>query len=473
MIAAGVAPYLTSTDYLFQDSSGRHYRRLRDIDRDAWRIDYDAVYSVLKLGAVVPPLSPFEGIARVAPALPTRERVDAGAARDGAPRAGLDEQKAIIKRLLDDILVRRIGSCREPVIMFSGGVDSGLLASRVKALGYDRALLVNYAFGSDDAESALAQRMAARIGLRFLRVEAKQAKTSVLAAPGKTYDMPFGDDSVAPTAELAAAVCSALGESKTMIIDGTGADGGFGLHARLRASRIKATLVPAPVQWLAGSAYDAGLWGRKGALERFTKRLCGSKGSSAVCGFIAQNPLDGVIYGAGARARVEALLDGWMRAVVGSEFRRAATAADLALVCANIFAQKARPIFESHGHETVFPFLEPPMVELMLGAGIDWKMSTAKAPLKALLCEIVPQDMVFRPKSGFVDPRAEVFHDATFLEYLAAVTDDASPIGCLLDRKRIGKLVALLHGDHALPAQTEHFVWAVVFADRWYRTFAD
>ena len=466
------APYLTSTDYLFRDSFGRHCRRLRDIAPRSWRVDYDAVYSVLKLGAIVPPLSPFHGIVRVAPEL-TRSDAAGTEVRYGDARgAGPDEQMTIVRGLLDEILTRRIGNCREPVIMFSGGVDSGLLASRVKALGYDGALLVNYSFGSNDAESALAERMAGKIGLRFLRVEATASKTSVLDAPGKTYEMPFGDDSVAPTAELAYAVCSALGSSRTVIIDGTGADGGFGMHARLTASRIKAAFVPSAVKRVAAAAYDAGLWSRKGVIERFTKRLRGSDGTSPVCSFIAQNPLDGVIYGAGARARVEALLDRWMR-TVGPDFRRAATAADLALVCANIFAQKARPIFESHGHEPVFPFLEPAMVELMLGAGLDWRMSTAKAPLKALLCESVPAEMVFRPKSGFVDPRAEVFHDPTFIGYLAAVAEDSSPIGCVLHRRRLGKLLTLLQANQALPPQTEHFVWAVVFADRWYRTFSD
>lgn len=472
MTTAVATPHLTSTDYLFRDSLGRHYRRLRDVDRVRWHVDYDAVFSVLKLGAIVPPLSPFLGIARVPPVLRASDVVKNGIDRRRARAASLDAQKAMVRRLLDDILIRRIGNCMEPVIMFSGGVDSGLLAARVKALGYDRALLVNYAFGSDDVESALAERMAEKIGLRLLRVEARQSKTSVLEAPGKVYDMPFGDDSVAPTAELADAVCSALGPARRVIIDGTGADGGFGLHARLRALRIKAACVPSPVRWLAGLVYDAGLWTSKGPMERFVKRLRGFSGASAVCGVIAQNPLDGVIYGAGSRARVEALMDRWIGEAVGKDFRREATAADLALVCANIFAQKAKPIFESHGHTLLFPFLDPAMVELTLGAAIDWKMNTAKAPLKALLCESVPAEMVFRAKSGFVDPRAEVYHDPAFIAHLAAVADNASPIGCVLRKKQIGKLVRQLRDKRPLPVAAEHFVWTVVFADRWYRTFA-
>ena len=473
MTTAVAAPHFTSTDYLFRDSSGRGYRSLRDVDRLRWHVDSDAVFSLLKLGAIVPPLSPFLGINRIAPVLRASAALASGVESREVWSANLDAQKAVLRRLLDDILSRRIGGCMEPVIMFSGGVDSGLLASRVKALGYDRALLVNYAFGDDDAEAALAERMATQIGLRFVRIEAGQSRASVLEAPGRVFGMPFGDESVAPTAEFAHAMCSALGTTRSVIIDGTGADGGFGLHQRLRSTRIKATLLPTPVQRLAAAAYDAGLlWCRKGILERYTNRLRGSGGCSAVTGFIAQNPLDGILYEAGARARVDALLGRWICDAVGGDFRRTATAADLALVCANIFAQKAKPIFEQHGHEVVFPFLDPSMVDLALGAGVGWRMPTPKAPLKALLSESVPAEMVFRPKSGFVDPRPEVHCEPAFVDHLAAVTENSSPIGHLLRRKRIGNLVALLRAKRALPPSTERFVWTVAFADRWYRTFA-
>jgi hypothetical protein len=79
--------------------------------------------------------------------------------------------------------------------------------------------------------------------------------------------------------------------------------------------------------------------------------------------------------------------------------------------------------------------------------------------------------MVYRPKSGFVDPKAEaVFVSAEFLDYLRASAEPSGPISNFLEMGPLLKSCDLLARKKRLPRQTLTVLWAIVFMDRWYRT---
>jgi hypothetical protein len=81
--------------------------------------------------------------------------------------------------------------------------------------------------------------------------------------------------------------------------------------------------------------------------------------------------------------------------------------------------------------------------------------------------------MVYRPKSGFVDPRKSAYHAPEFLAHLRSAADNDSPIGFVLVRKRLLRACDLLFRRRELPAYTRYCLWAIAFADRWYRTAAN
>jgi hypothetical protein len=78
--------------------------------------------------------------------------------------------------------------------------------------------------------------------------------------------------------------------------------------------------------------------------------------------------------------------------------------------------------------------------------------------------------MVYRPKSGFVDPSNRVFFDAQFIDYFRAAAEPTSPIASVLNRKPLLKTCDLLSRKNNLPDQTLNCIWAITFTDRWYRT---
>jgi asparagine synthase (glutamine-hydrolysing) len=227
-------------------------------------INDDAVFSILQFGAIIPPLSPWKGIHRFVPGYQYQEMKMVGPVEllqhQDISILNPEQQADEVEQLLDKILKENIGDNEEdPVLLFSGGVDSGLIASRLAALGYCNSLLINFSFGDDDLESKLAEEMASELGLPFMRVSAQDRPSSCLDNPGKIYTQPFGDYSTAPTSDLAQSVVKYLSNQKRLIIDGTGADGAFGMTAKIRVWK-KVSRVPVIVRKAVSLAYGRMLW---------------------------------------------------------------------------------------------------------------------------------------------------------------------------------------------------------------------
>jgi asparagine synthetase B (glutamine-hydrolysing) len=448
-------------------------RKLTDYNNRT--LNEKAIYSLLQFGAIIPPLAAWNEIARLLP----------GFLYDGANlispvkltelsniRDFTTQQKAsLIETTLDGILKNKLGACSNPVLLFSGGVDSGILASRLAQLGYHDSQLINFSFGVDDRESQLAEAMAKTLNLKFRRVQVDKLTCACLEKPGRVYPQPFSDHSVVPSQALAKAVIEELGGTHRVILDGTGADGAFGLLAKITQwSRVSKT--PQPIKMLAGQAYEKlQLWKRDGKLEysgRILKRL---HQMPVVSAFIAQNPLGGVFYHDDHRVDVDHLLCKWISGWAGTSLMRQVVAADMAFTGTNIFAQKMFPLFQLAGHRVIFPFLEKEMVQVALSAAEYWMMSEPKEPLKISLARHVPQNMVYRKKSGFVDPKAQVFYQSEFIEYLRSAIDSSGPLADILIHEPLLNVCDLLRKEKTLPYQTRNCIWSVVFADRWYRTY--
>lgn len=435
--------------------------------------DESAVFSVLQFGAIIPPLSPWQGIHRFMPGYqycgtqlisPQKREFSSNVST-----SDFDQQSYEIERLMDKDLLYLIGNQSDPVLLFSGGVDSGFIATRLASLGYRNSLLLNYSFGEDDPESQLAEAMAKHLGLRFERITTKRDLCDCLIAPGKVYPQPFGDPSTVPTSDMAYSVVDRLIGKNCLILDGIGADGAFGLTNKIISWGL-VRKIPSLVRKAASSCYSSKHWYQNGKFEYLFRILRRSIDMPFLASVIAQNPLAGILYNDLSRNYVDGLLENWVGGWVGEILSRQIVAADLALCCANNFAQKAQPILEQAGHKIAYPFLRTEMVSTAIISISQWKMSEPKAPLKRSLARYVPREMVYRPKSGFMDPQTQVFFEPKFIEYLRVAAEPTSPIAFILDKKHLIDACDLLSSKRKLPYQTLMCLWAIVFTDRWYRT---
>jgi Asparagine synthase (glutamine-hydrolyzing) len=479
----------TSTQQLYYraESGSLHLADdLRLLVHPADTLDEKAVYSLLQYGAVVPPMSLWKQIRRAVPGRITEfdgatgnitetEFPSSELWEESTPLA-LDEQIALVTAALDQVLLEA-GKSHRILILFSGGVDSGLLAARAASLGLTDTVLVNYSFGLHDEEAALANRMAAHLGLKFEQIQDVQASDAhagtdvkeTLANAGRLFVAPFCDPSVIPTSRLARSVIRNYG-SEFIAFDGTGADGAFGLFRRANQWQ-KFHSLPGMVAGSAAVAYRAlGLSARQSKVEYWSRLLARRSQHPYPLSAVAQNPLAGIAYDAPKQTvrEVDELLLSWLSSIAQPDPAVQVAALDLALVCSCMFAQKSAPIFAASPLQITYPYLSPKMTRLAMSS-TKWQGADqdAKWLLKAALAKHVPHEMVYRPKSGFVAPMEQKLKSDAFLAAFDRIVAGDSAISPFIKRAFLQNLRPRIAAGVALPPQTTNFVWGVTFTSVW------
>jgi asparagine synthase (glutamine-hydrolysing) len=481
-------PY-SSTTQLFVARQGDTLRLATDprlLVLPGFSIDPQAILCLLTFGALTAPYALWREIRRLEPGVWTEidlanlalrhERVDLWGppqAQEGALAAPAQEE--IVRERLDRVL-RRLAPDERPVLLFSGGVDSGLLAARARALGWRETLLINYSMGPQDREAALAAAMARALGLPFLAIEDDAAAWAApIAGLARNYPQPVGDYSLIPTGRLCDAVLERAG-GRASIWDGSGADGVFGAFPKLaRWRRLYA--LPAALRALGAAAYRAGgFWrndtslGRRLAAARITRQM-----PFLLASMIAEHPLRGIAYDAG-EADVRALHAAIAAAIAAATAElavpeAASRALDLRHIVCDFTAQKDAPRFLGREPDIAYPFLDPELVRLGMRAAWAWpEQAVSKAVLKRLLAQGVPAEMVYRPKSGFMPPIAQAFRVEPLRGALAAAIAPESPLAPYL-RREVLLAMAGCAARGTLPHRVYNFLWTVVCVAHWMMQF--
>jgi asparagine synthetase B (glutamine-hydrolysing) len=450
-------------------------------------LDDRSIYSVLQFGAIVPPMSLWKGVARFTPGcrhivhaddlrIESHPMVEEWPAPEAAdPTLAQSGQVVRVTSLHDDIIHE---ACPEhnAVILFSGGVDSGLLAARAAAMGWRDTLLVHYSMGDDDPETAQARTMAQHLGLTLEVVRDQDVDDlAVLDRVAAVWPQPTADTSTLPTHALSRSIIERLrsrdGGASRVILDGTGADGCFGMFGRA-ASWHSILRVPRAIRRAASRVYATGrLWRRGGAVERRLRLLRRSCQMPMLPAAVAQNALLDIAYLAADEARrsVLAAVAHWLEHALPCADDPARLAGlDLALVCANVFAQKNKPVFDASAHRIVYPFLDQRMVGLALRRAERWPAShDSKRVLKAALAEQVPPELVYRRKSAFVSRLRDKFAAPRFLSAFDRLFDRAAPLAPHMHNVWLHRVRRDIKRGRALPAQTYSCVWAATFTNLW------
>jgi asparagine synthetase B (glutamine-hydrolysing) len=359
---------------------------------------------------------------------------------------------------------------KRPVVLFSGGVDSSLIAALLRASGRDDTRLVHLSFGQNDPETDAARQIASVLDLELIELRSTGSGTACLNQPGSTYPVPFGDISTAPTFELMEGVAQIVGTTPSVVIDGTGADGAFGLGAKIRSFERVARL-PAMTTRLPSRAYTAGIWRVGGSLEyrsRVARRIAELPVPLAI---VAQNALFDHWY---ATPDLPQLTRESLRSaelIGGKDPVARAVFMDLSLTCARIFAQKTLGPARAHGLDVVYPFLDSGLASLGIAGSAYAGDSAPKAWMKELLSTFIPPELVHREKSGFIDPSMSMFSSDEFRGALRDATDRHGVAAELLHTKVWSRWLGR-QTIATLPHGHKNLLWALAFTDRWYRTYS-
>lgn len=441
--------------------------------------DSSSLVSLLQFGAIVPPLSTWSSIHRFTPGRrfvlnPRNGSVaDIGPTHAWArPADGVDTEDSrigLVTDLLDHILVKACPD-KNPVVLFSGGVDSGVLAARIAAMGWKDTVLLNYAMEPQDPESLHAEAMAQHLGLPFYRIVRDRAfGDEFINRIGETYRQPFCDISCIPTYELARAAVENFADDR-VVLDGTGADGAFGLFVKARDWQ-KIYRIPVSLRSAAKQLYDRmGLWKRTSGIEYGVRLLARASDMPSAAAAIAQSPSHAHLYFPGKVRPVPTdLIEEWLAGGVPSSLDSVRLSGlDLALVCSDRFAQKNKAIFDVARRQVVYPFLDHRIVELALTAAFNWGDATSpKHTLKKILAQSVPRTQVYRPKRGFAPPISEYLARPAFLNAFDQLATTHNELTVLLNNARFRQLRPMLARGAALPATTISIIWTALFTNLW------
>jgi asparagine synthase (glutamine-hydrolysing) len=458
---------------------------LHALEQRVTDLDPIGIYSLLQFGTIVPPFSPWQNVRRIVPGFEYELDLSSGCIvrKNSEVRARLDhasgnpcspvpiDPAVQVVTCLDEIMKRNCPDGRA-IILFSGGVDSGLIAARAAALGWTDAVLVNYALTPNDSETQHAERMARYLGLHYERVmHDAAAATDILSSLEDSCPQPFADHSILPTRCLCRAVIARHGTDRT-VFDGTGADGCFGLFGRLRPWK-KLYRLPLAGRRLAGWLYQkSDIWGRASSMERYLRLMRRSATMPLLAASIAQNALCGVVYTGGddaVRDVVHGAIDEWLHeALPGCAPVVMLAATDLAVNCANVFAQKSQPLFGVDTAGLHYPFLDSNMTDLAFMQAVHCRIGAErKAVLKEALSRHVPKEMVYREKCGFAASIGSIFQSPAVLDAFDHLLNGESSLSPYLVPAGMKKLRGMLQHPEFLPGQTANAAWSLVSASLW------
>jgi asparagine synthase (glutamine-hydrolysing) len=431
-------------------------------------LDPVGVYALLLFSQSPAPFTLLRGVRRLEGGHAFRVDVrDITATREFVPDPAPIADEALAERRVGDVLDRTIAAIpAHALLFFSGGVDSSLLAARAAALGRNDVQLVNYAFGPHDPEAAHALKVAAYLHLACERVthEAGHA-TQVLDRLATDYAFPFGDLSTLPTNLLVHAALGGFRSTPLAVVEGTGADGAFGLSATYRRWRTVFAM-PAPLRLVGSAAYDwLRLWRFNFYLERVLRFVRKSTRLGIHPAVLAQHSLDGIAFNVPSGAAVAEPAE-----TVSAEERLSLL--DLAWVCAGRMAPKTFDPLRARGVHPIYPYLEPDMVQA--SSSVAWSVKSAggeeKSLLKTMLARQLPMPLVYRRKSGFTPPYRTTLASAPLQAFLHDVV--LTPHNPMLDWCDVGTVRALItragSGAH-LSAGAVDFLWTLAFTSGWLR----
>lgn len=445
-------------------------------------LDPDAAHGLLLFGKWPAPVTLSRHIRRLAPgcllvtqpSLGQRPVQTSLAGIIAEPDAATACQDQSIADALDQVLA---AVPRSALLYFSGGVDSALLALRLKAIGRTDVPLVHFCFAADEPRADVAREIARRLGLGYERVVYDPADlATMLARLGTDYTFPVSGRSVVPTNMLVHAGQQRIGRVD-VALEGTGADALFGIDVRRRqwqkvyrlprlVRRAAGWLGGATGQWLGdavpGSAsFYAGVLGRASRIP------------SPEVVLLMQNALDGVAYRV-PFAGIRALSDGFEAML--QPFTRTMAAADrfalldVMCICAGEFAAKSYDPLSRMGTQAVFPYLEPPL--LRAAWSLPWAAKcppgAAKAPLKRLLAAQLPKELVYLPKEGFIPPFRGMLQTEPMQDLLRGVVlAPANPLLAYCRPKVIVRLTDMAAHGRLGNHGTQRFLWSLMVASAW------
>jgi asparagine synthase (glutamine-hydrolysing) len=318
-----------------------------------------------------------------------------------------EDAAAEVRRLLADAVKVRLMSEVPLGAFLSGGVDSSAVVALMAGHGPVRTFSVGFE-EEGFSELPYARRVAERYGTTHTELVVEARAAEVLPRIVEHYGEPFGDSSALPTWHLAEATAAHV----TVALNGDGGDELFAGYDRYALQERTWRVQAWPGARAVAGATAAAAAGVDRRAARYLRRLASDDAESYARGVSLFDPEEKqALYTEEMRRAVAganvyaALRDAFDRPAHGDRLSRALYADTLTYLPDDLLV-KVDIATMAHGLEGRSPLLDQHLVEfaLRLPSRLKRRGARGKLVLKRAVADLVPREILERPKMGFGIP---------------------------------------------------------------------
>jgi asparagine synthase (glutamine-hydrolysing) len=443
-----------------------------------FRLNYDAVYSILKSGYAPPPLTLSKDIYVIPPShYVTVDLSESEISYHNYFRFCFSEERGFHLERLDHILdttseiLGQIDSC----LLLSGGVDSTLLAHKMCDRSDRNIRSYFLAFGENDPELPFAKEASkssnSKLDVTYMD---ENRLVKIIDEIATSYDHPFNDGSVIPTYYLMKHIAD---KGEKIVIDGTGGDGCFGFEAiALAKPWMFAYGLPKAIKKLTSSVYShSGIWKKESFLEKPFRTIAKCCEIDGALGQLVGSPPNDVFFsnfkydesiGTLAISLVNKLISPCSSEQI---FKQKATVADIIFACGLCMAAKTDLRNKFRQVYTLYPYLWKDILEEQ--GKISWaakvNKGTVKWPLKKLLEPYAPYSFIYRKKSGFTPDLESYMKNQRVYSLIKETFMNPNIVDKFTNKNRFIKLVENLPIIERYSMPLRSLLWGLLFIELW------
>jgi asparagine synthase (glutamine-hydrolysing) len=443
-----------------------------------FRLNYEAIYSILKYGYAPPPLTLSKDVCVVPPSHYVKVNLSENEVFHHTYfRFCFSEERGFHLNRLDQILdaISEMLSQMDGCLLLSGGVDSTLLANKMRDRSNGNMRSYFLAFGKNDPELPFANEASKSSNSQLNVIYIDESRLSEIIDEIATfYDHPFKDSSVIPTYYLMKHVA---GEGEKIVIDGTCGDGCFGFEAiALDRFWTFAYSLPNVAKKLISLVYShSGLWKQKSFLEKLLRTIAKCCEIDGALGPLVSSPPNDVFF---SNFDYDESIGGLSMSLVDKlispcsnrqTFKQKTTVADIIFACGERMAAKTDLRNNSPQVYTLYPYLWKDVLEEQ--GRISWsaKVSkgTVKRPLKKLLEQYMPHYFIYRKKSGLTPDLERYIKNEKVYSLIKETFVNPNIIDRFINKNKFIKLVEDLPIIERYSAPLRSLLWSLLFIELW------
>ena len=441
------------------------------------RLDERAIPAYLTFGYVPTPRTFFEGIRSLPPGCvltytpgeePTLERYwDPPLVESNGDRhldVSMSEAATGVRARLEKAVERRLISDVPLGAFLSGGIDSSAIVGVMASQRDDP--VHTFTIGFDDREGFDERPYAAAIARRHRTDHHEYVvhprAVDLIERLVWHHDQPFGDSSAIPTFLLSEVTRGEV----TVALSGDGGDEVFAGYERFAAGVAAERFARMPAFLRAAIRGAAGLvpegLGRAGSVKRFA-RVADQGLPDAFrrwISYVGEDEKAALVGGTGDRWAIDGYRDIWATSAGAPTLNRLLDL-NLRTYLLDDLLVKTDRMSMAHGLEVRCPFLDHELIEYaaQLPPGFKARGMRLKRVLKAAVDDLIPAELLDRPKRGFGVPLDRWFRD----DLRTYVAETLGAPDARVKEHLVGSAVDSLIAEHDARARNHgHALWTLL-----------